>query len=121
MLLARAFLALLRADFELFHLGFRRLHETVKKAEVRPQRGGSDLRAVLHAVDVAAVLYFKEVRCLQRSAATVLLLRRCGARAELVIGVQPWPLRAHAWVEIEGVVVNDRPHVTRSFAVLERC
>jgi Transglutaminase-like superfamily len=121
MLVARAFLALLCADVLLFHRGFRRLYEEVKDARVSRGRGPSDLRAVLKAVDVASVLYFKEVRCLQRSAATVLLLRKAGAPAELVIGVQPWPLRAHAWVEIDGTVVNDRPHITGAFAVIERC
>jgi hypothetical protein len=121
MLVARAFLALLWADVQLFLRGFRKLHHEVKGALVRPAREPSDLRAALKAVDVASVLYFKEVRCLQRSAATVLLLRKAGAAAELVIGVQQWPLRAHAWVEIGGTVVNDRPHITEAFAVIERC
>ena len=79
------------------------------------------MRAVVEAVDVASVLYFKPVRCLQRSAATVLLLRSCGTAAELVIGVQRWPLRAHAWVEVGGTAVNDRAHVAKTFAVIERC
>jgi len=120
-LLARALAALLWTDVQLFLLGFSALHECVKRARVEPRPTGPDVGTIVRAVDVAAVFYFKPVRCLQRSAAAVLLLRRGGAPAELVIGVQPWPLRAHAWVELDGTVVNDRAHVVRTFAVLERC
>ena len=120
-LLVRAFLALCWIDVQLFSLGFRKLHGSVKRAEVSPAGNAPGVRAVLRAVDLASVLYFKPVRCLQRSAAAVLLLRRCGTEAELVIGVQQRPPRAHAWVEIDGAVVNDRAHIARAFAVIERC
>lgn len=120
-LLVRAFLALCWVDVQLFSQGFRKLHESVKRAEVSAAGNGPGIRPVVHAVDLASVLYFKPVRCLQRSAAAVLLLRRCGTAAELVIGVQQRPLRAHAWVEVGGTVVNDRAHIARAFAVIERC
>jgi hypothetical protein len=66
-------------------------------------------------------LYFKQVQCLQRSAATVCVLRQLGVPAELVIGAQPLPFRAHAWVEVRGVVINDKVSATENYAVLDRC
>ena len=74
-----------------------------------------------HAMDLACVFYFKRVLCLQRSAATVVLLRRCGWNAELVIGAQLLPFQSHAWVEIQNRIVNDKPYVHEMFQVLERC
>lgn len=74
-----------------------------------------------HAMDLACVFYIKPVLCLQRCAATTLLLRRYGYRAEMVIGAHLVPFKAHAWVEIEGVVVNDKPYILDTYEVLERC
>jgi hypothetical protein len=73
------------------------------------------------AVDRACVLYFKPVQCLQRSAATVCLLRQLGAPAHLVVGARHFPFQAHAWVEVEGRVINDKLSVIETYAVLDRC
>ena len=72
-------------------------------------------------VDLACLFYFKQVMCLQRSAATTLLMRRHGWEAEMVIGAQLLPFKSHAWVEIKGVIVNDRPYMLDIYRVLERC
>jgi hypothetical protein len=74
-----------------------------------------------HAMDLACVFYFKRVRCLQRSAATTALLRRYGWTPEMVTGAQILPYEFHAWVEIDGVVVNDKPYMHEIYQVLERC
>jgi hypothetical protein len=37
-----------------------------------------------------------------------------------VIGTQQIPFNAHAWVEVEGRVVNDRAYMPEMYAVLER-
>ena len=31
------------------------------------------------------------------------------------------PFKAHAWVEVAGVVVNDKPYMPEMYAVLDRC
>lgn len=77
--------------------------------------------AICDAVDLACVFYFKHVLCLQRSAATAVLLRRYGYHAEMVIGVQVQPLKSHAWVELAGQVMNDKPYMAEMYQVLERC
>jgi hypothetical protein len=72
-------------------------------------------------MDLACVFYFKRVRCLQRSAAVTILLRRYGWRAEMVTGAQILPYEFHAWVEIDVVVANDKPYMHEIYQVLERC
>lgn len=76
---------------------------------------------ICSAVDLACIWYWKEALCLQRSAAAACLLKRYGVSAQLVIGAQQMPFKAHAWVEVDGRVVNDKPYTTEIYAVLERC
>jgi hypothetical protein len=63
------------------------------------------------AVERACVWYPKQALCLQRSAVTTCLLRSHGIPARMTIGVRPMPFVAHAWVEVDGLVVNDWPRV----------
>ena len=72
------------------------------------------------AVDIACIWYWKQVLCLQRSAAITCLLRELGVPAQLVIGAQQIPFRAHAWVEVNGRVIHERSDVHAIFAVLDR-
>jgi hypothetical protein len=39
----------------------------------------------------------------------------------MVIGAQQLPFKAHAWVEVDGRVVNDKPYVPEMYTVLDRC
>jgi Transglutaminase-like superfamily len=115
-------LLLLYFDWLMHFRGFQGLRTVVR---ARQARLGSEVhesdRELSHAADLACVFYFKPVLCLQRSAATTVLLRRHGWEAEMVIGAQLLPFRSHAWVEINGRVVNDQPYITQIFQVLERC
>jgi hypothetical protein len=101
---------------------FKRLVNVVRNKEIRSlatmNRTSEEL---CHAVDVACVFYFKPVLCLQRSAAAAILLRRYGWKAQMVLAVQILPFSSHAWVEIEGCVVNDKSYMPEIFQVLERC
>ncbi len=56
--------------------------------------------------------------CLEQSLVLYYLLRKQGVAAEYCHGVQPYPLLAHAWIELEGKVINDIPERTRLFARL---
>ena len=67
------------------------------------------IETLCRGITHARVLYFKPVRCLQLSLASVLLLRLHGIASELVIGLRPTPFMAHAWVEAGGsIVMNSR-------------
>jgi hypothetical protein len=75
-------------------------------------------RLVCEAVSLAACLYYKPVQCLQRSVVATRLLRNCGVNARLVIGYRPAPYFSHAWVEVDGRVVNDSPAYKERLHVL---
>jgi hypothetical protein len=93
----------------------------VRDYPVHPRSTSIDVRQICDAVDLASIWYWKKVLCLQRSTATTCLLRTYGIPAQLVIGAQQIPFRAHAWVEVAGQVVNDKPYTPEMFAVLDRC
>jgi hypothetical protein len=91
--------------------------EAVHQAPLTQRRS---YQLISKAVDIACVLYFKRVLCLQRSAVTTLLLRRNGWHAQMVTGTQILVPESHAWVEIDGTVVNDKPYVSEIFQVVDR-
>ena len=75
---------------------------------------------VCQAVEEACIWYVKRAYCLQRSSVATWMLRRRGVPAQLVIGYRPVPVDSHAWVEVDGQIVNDRPQYQRFFRVLDR-
>jgi hypothetical protein len=77
--------------------------------------------SLTYAMELACVFYFKHVLCLQRSAATTMMFRRYGWPAQIVTGAQIVPYEFHAWVEVDDIVVNDKPYMKEIYQVLERC
>lgn len=121
-LILRAYFKLILFDLYLLRSNFNALHERVRRCRVRKRLLSSDAPArICAAVDMACIWYWKEVRCLQRSAATACLLKQFGVTAEMVIGVQQLPFRSHAWVEVDGKVVSDKPYMREMYAIAERC
>ncbi len=100
--------------------GFGRTRERLRRLAPARRRSWAHAADIVRAVDEACVWYVKRAPCLQRSAVAAWLMRRHGFRAELVIGCRPLPFESHAWVELEGEVVNDRPQYQRAFTVLDR-
>jgi len=122
LLVLKAYLQLVRFDFYLAQRDFTALHTKVRKCPVRvPTKFPHSLEQICAAADLACIWYWKEVLCLQRSAATACLLKSRGIQAEMVIGAQQMPFKAHAWVEVDGRVVNDKPYTPKMYAVLDRC
>ncbi|MEG9437798.1 lasso peptide biosynthesis B2 protein [Edaphobacter sp. HDX4] len=121
-LVIKGWFLLLYLEFLMCVRSFNALNKVVLQRSVRTTKERCHSPEQLcHAIDLACVLYFKPVMCLQRSAAATLLLRSQGLKAELVIGAQLLPFRSHAWVEIDGYVVNDKPYVSEIYSVLQRC
>jgi hypothetical protein len=116
-------LLLIRFEWIMRFCEFKQLHRVVQKEPVRRVSSArlAHQDVLCRAMDYACVFYAKRVFCLQRSAATTLLLRRHGIHAELVIGAKLLPFLSHAWVEVDGQVVNDRPYMHAIYQVLERC
>ena len=120
-LLVKAYAEIARFERCLRRRQFSGLYERVRNCTVATARSRVAQDDICNAVNLACVFYFKEVLCLQRAASTTCLLRKAGIAAQLVIGVQQLPFSAHAWVEVEGAVVNDKPYTSEIYSVLSRC
>lgn len=122
LLVIESWLALLFVDLTLRLRGFKTLHRLLQKREVTQiGKRGLSSEALSHAMDLACVFYFRQLSPLERSAAAALVLRRHGWPADLVLGVQIFPYESYAWVEVEGLIVNDNPNLPEIYQVLERC
>jgi hypothetical protein len=122
LLILKAYLRLMYFDLYLARGNFEALYEKVHKYPLGKQTPAPDaVERICYAIDMACIWYWKEALCLQRSAATACLLKQYGVPAQLVIGAQQMPFKAHAWVEVEGRVVNDKPYMAEIYAVLDRC
>lgn len=120
--LSRAYCELLRFEWYLRGGNFGGLYRRVKDCPVRDCLSRKiDPPPIVRFVNIACAFYFKKVLCLQRAAVTTCLLRKTGIPAQLVIGVQTLPYGAHAWVEVEGAVVNDKAYTQQMYTVLSRC
>jgi hypothetical protein len=79
-------------------------------------------------VQVAAKRGLWPANCLQRSVVLWWFLARRGLASDLRIGVRRRPdapsasrsMDFHAWVELDGVVLNDGPDVRERFATFDR-
>lgn len=120
-LVLKAYCLLMQFDLLITRNDFPGMYGKVRDRSIRRISCENDVDRICRAVDIACIWYWKEVLCLQRSATTTYLLKECGVKAEMVIGAQQVPFKAHAWVEVNGCVVNDKPYVTEKYAVLDRC
>jgi len=122
---------LLRAYIDLFlvELGLR--IRGFQWVERRVERGAQTSRPVLHddvrrarryarSIETAARQHVVHAECLHRSLVLQAWLRREFLPSTLQIGVRKLngELKAHAWVELAGQVVNDEPSAVAPFAVL---
>jgi hypothetical protein len=121
-LIFRALIGLLFYDLLLCLRGFAALYRWVERCPVaEPGTRQERLQHIVDAVHSACTWYPKHALCLQRSAVTTCLLRDSGIPAHMVIGAQRLPFKAHAWVEVDGRVVNDKPETCAMYGVLDRC
>lgn len=118
----KALLALFAFDVLRFGRDFARMHKFVSARKVAPRLASSDaIDRVCNAVNLACVWYPKRVLCLQRSAVITCMLRHYGVPAEMVMGAQKVPFKAHAWTEVNGHAINERRDVQKVYGVWERC
>ena len=121
-LVFKAYLKLIHFDLYLARGNFAALYEKVREYPIATRTMAPDpVERICQAVDMACIWYWKEALCLQRSAATTCILRQYGVPAKMVIGARQMPFKAHAWVEVDGHVVNDKAYTPELYGVLERC
>lgn len=121
--IVKSYLLLLQAELTLHIRGFKRIYDVVRELPTR-QNGAQEqipYERLCRAIDLACVFYPKTVLCLQRSVATVSLLRAYGWPAEFVNGCAIGTFENHAWVELFGQVVSDKPYMHEMYQVLDRC
>lgn len=101
---------------------FQTIYSMVRDWKINGKADGSDVvDRVCKAVNYACVWYPKQALCLQRSFVTTYLLRKRGVLAQMIVGAQKLPFKAHAWVEVDGCAVNERSNVQATYAVWDRC
>jgi Transglutaminase-like superfamily len=121
-LFLEAYAMLIRFDFYLARGHFPTLYKEVRNYQICGRTPSPDaIERICSTVDMACIWYWKQALCLQRSAAATCLLKSRGVQAHMVIGAQQMPFKAHAWVEVDGRVVNDKPYTPEIYAVLDRC
>ena len=120
MLLVRIFWELLRYEVVLALSGFPGIYRGAGgKPEIVGRRDGLE-NAICAAVNLVCSCYWKRVLCLQRSVVTSRVLNACGIPAEVVIGYGFAPFVSHAWVEVDGRVINDLTGYPAKLQVLDR-
>jgi len=117
-----AFIGLTTFDLLLKFRGFKALIRAVKRRQItEPRTTDREVcRRVRAIVDHAQMYYPKKAMCLQHSAVVTWLLRRRGVPAEMVLAACEYLPEAHAWVEVDGEVVNDSSQVKESYRELYR-
>lgn len=125
-LLVQAFVALPLVSASLRWRGFRRTERTLERlrAPVGAQAGGDVLaqaQLLARLVDTAGAYSPLPAVCLPRALTLRWLLRRQGIEGALRFGVQPAGdlLRAHAWVEVEGVALGETDDLMLRYAPLQ--
>jgi hypothetical protein len=117
----RCGLTILTLKLSLAVLGFARTINLIRRRVHAGRLHGADVSAVKaaeHAVAMAGAFYPGRALCLEQSLALYYLLRRQGIPVKYCQGVQGHPFAAHAWVEYEGVVINDVDERIKPFARL---
>jgi len=66
-----------------------------------------------HNVSAAAAMVPGRLRCLEQSLVLYALLRRRGVPCELRLGVQPYGMVSHAWVECNNQPINESGELLR--------
>src|SRR5688572_29814278 len=115
------FVLLALTDLALRFLGFARSIALARRlAGNKTETGASAMtQEVARRVALAGVFYPGRARCLEQSLALYVLLRRRAVPAQLRLGVQPYPFTAHAWVELDGVALNERPETISQFVPMQ--
>jgi hypothetical protein len=123
MLLIQALLLLPLVAFGIKCFGFRRFYGSIanlnrRKDKGQEREGIKSARAIAKLVEIASRHGLYKPNCLQKSLLLWWLLQRRSIESELRIGVRKKGeiLEAHAWVEYQGCVLNDRSDVDQTFA-----
>ncbi|MBV9579731.1 MAG: lasso peptide biosynthesis B2 protein [Chloroflexi bacterium] len=121
----RAWLALAETDVHLRTRGFARClaaYTSEPATKTQPRDVSARAQRYVRAIERAARLYPGTARCLHQSLVLYRWLHHEGVSTQLQIGVVRGKaadaFRAHAWVELDGRILNDRAAAVRPFTPL---
>ena len=77
------------------------------------------LKGIKRGVDLAVRFMVFNSDCVYYSLAFAMMLRRRTIPAVVCMGVSSFPFRAHAWVEVNGVVVSGDEEIARGLYSLK--
>lgn len=119
---AIAYGCLIVTEFALLGGGFAHLYSLIRRLGLNKssKSSGVECEPFIRAIDTARLFYFWRVRCLQYAASLVCLFRLHGVPAELVFGVVQQPFAAHAWVELDGIVIAGADANQNQLQVIDR-
>lgn len=113
---------LIKVHFAAKFRGFYGLIQQIRKQHrhrtiyVSPDR--KDIKSLTEALNIACTLYPTRTKCLEWATAFTLLSLRKGWRCSLVIGVQNNPFMAHAWAEVNDIIVADSQELREHLALI---
>lgn len=125
--ISRAWLALLLVQFSLDVLPYRYWQKRLNAA-INNHDGSSSMakrqecRQIARDIAIAARNHFLKVNCLGRSLALHGLCHRAGFTTQIAIGIRKnrGNIEGHAWLEADGVVLNDTIEGIGAFTKLYR-
>jgi len=109
-------------DLALRHLGFARSVAIAKRlagSQAGENTSAETVEAVMQRVISASTFYPGRAECLEQSLVAYVLLRRRGVPVQLRLGVQPYPFRAHAWIELNGRPISEADDYISQFVPVE--
>ncbi len=126
--IARAWLALMLVQVSLNVLPYRYWKRRLNTA-IKTDHGGSSTataqqqcKQIARDIAIAARNHFVNVNCLGRSLALHALCHRAGFTTQIAIGIRKnhGDIEGHAWLEADGVVLNDSVECISAFTKLYR-
>ncbi len=128
-LLLQALFLLPLTHLSLKTMGYARTVRTIEKQisipeKTEPDSSRENLNNAVEAariVSIAAHYGLYRATCLRRSLVLIILLRRQGIESKIYFGVQMHDqgIEAHAWVEIQEIVINDHPDIRQQYIPLD--
>jgi Transglutaminase-like superfamily len=105
----------------LYAVGMKWIWRTLRAPAPRDVAPSADIVVTVpSALEAAAAIYVKPVKCLQRAVAVTWFLRRRGYACVMVVGAHVARKEGHAWVEAGDQVIGDPRHLRRFFCALTR-
>jgi Transglutaminase-like superfamily len=111
-----------------FHcVGFDAVYQRIVRRAARRNSAPADAadteraQTTLHAVLQATRWYYRSrLDCLPKALTLYTLLRDQAIAADLCLGVKRFPFAGHAWVEVNGLVIDNKPKQVRRYTLIAR-